>query len=276
MHQILSRGSYRCAVRALNGGAAATGTQSKVLASLAKLSVGGRRSVYTWKVTPTLTKIVATIGPVSEDFEPLQQVVDAGMRVMRINFSHATFEEAEKRLTNLRACKGKHSKACLGEHNLRAVLLDTQGPEIRTGNVQGGGKIELVQGSTMELTTNPEHREEGTAEKLFISYPGLTGAVNVGSAILLDDGQVSLRVTDVREESVTCLVENRQVSRRRREIRRGEMVVAVASRRGGLRRREVAVAVLMAADFAHRVCLALPCLALSCAPALENMGRIIL
>ncbi|CAN0291690.1 unnamed protein product, partial [Laminaria digitata] len=56
-----------------------------------------------------------------------------------------------------------------------------------------------------------DHREEGTAEKLFVNYPGLTGAVTAGSAILLDDGQVSLRVTDVREESLTCLVENRRV-----------------------------------------------------------------
>nr|AIT70004.1 pyruvate kinase [Saccharina japonica]AIW62933.1 pyruvate kinase [Saccharina japonica] len=224
MHHILSRASYRSAVRAttttLNGGAA-SGNRSKALPSLlqlGKLSVGGRRSVYSWRRTPTLTKIVATIGPVSEDFEPLQQVVDAGMRVMRINFSHATFEEAEKRLTNLRACKGKHAKACLGEHNLRAVLLDTQGPEIRTGNVEGGGKIELVQGSTMELTTNPDHREVGTAEKLFVSYRGLTGAVTAGSAILLDDGQVSLRVTDVREESVTCLVENSGTLKSRRGV----------------------------------------------------------
>ena len=80
MHHILSRGSFRCAVRAtttaLNGGAASR-NQSKPLSllQLGKLSVGGRRSVYTWKTTPTLTKIVATIGPVSEDFEPLQQVL---------------------------------------------------------------------------------------------------------------------------------------------------------------------------------------------------------
>ncbi|CAN0520181.1 unnamed protein product, partial [Scytosiphon promiscuus] len=82
MHHILSRASYRSAVRAtttaLNGGAA-SGNRSKAplpsLLQLGKLSVGGRRSVYSWRTTPTLTKIVATIGPVSEDFEPLQQVL---------------------------------------------------------------------------------------------------------------------------------------------------------------------------------------------------------
>nr|AIT69988.1 pyruvate kinase [Desmarestia viridis] len=211
----------RQALRASTGGATASATPGPQLSCLdqgSSLRHSARRSVYTWKTTPPLTKIVATIGPVSEEFEPLQKVVDAGMRVMRINFSHATFEEANKRLTNLRACKGKHAKACLGEHNVRAVLLDTRGPEIRTGNVKGGGKIALVQGSTIELTTDPAHREEGTPEKLFVSYGGLTGAVTAGSAVLLDDGLVSLRVTDVREDSVTCLVENSAMLKSRRGV----------------------------------------------------------
>lgn len=52
-------------------------------------------------------------------------------------------------------CKGKHSKAYIGDHNVRGVLLDTQGPEIRTGNLEGGERIALVQGSTIELTTDP-------------------------------------------------------------------------------------------------------------------------
>lgn len=76
-------------------------------------------------------------------------------------------------------CKGKHSKACLGEHNLRAVLLDTQGPEIRTGNVQGGGKIELVQGSTMELTTNPVRtRMRMRMRRLVVSREWVAGESN--------------------------------------------------------------------------------------------------
>ncbi|CAM9587014.1 unnamed protein product [Ectocarpus sp. 4 AP-2014] len=176
------------------------------------------RGVYTWRVPIPLTKIVATIGPASEQLEPMQKVVDAGMRVMRINFSHATFEEAHLRLANLRASKGKHVKACIGEYNMRGVLIDTQGPEIRTGNVEDGGKITMVQGSTIELTTNPEYSDKCTASQLFVSYYGLTGAVKVGSAVLLDDGLVSLRVTDVRQESVTCLVENSARLKSRRGV----------------------------------------------------------
>lgn len=180
--------------------------------------MGAKRSVYTWKTTPALTKIVATIGPVSEDYPTLQKVVDAGMRVMRVNFSHATFEEAELRLKNLRACKGKHSKALELGHNVRAVLLDTQGPEIRTGMIKGGGNIQLTKGATIELTTDPSLREECTAERLFVSYEGLTGAVSVGSAVLLDDGLVSVRVTDVRQDFVTGLVENSGVIKSRRGV----------------------------------------------------------
>lgn len=55
-------------------------------------------------------------------------------------------------------CKGKHVLAALGEHNMRAILVDTQGPEIRTGNLEDGGKIALVKGSTIELTTDPVRR----------------------------------------------------------------------------------------------------------------------
>ncbi|CAM9582084.1 unnamed protein product, partial [Ascophyllum nodosum] len=146
------------------------------------------------------------------------KIVDAGMRIMRINFSHATFEEAEKRLTNLRACKGKHSENFLGEHNVRGVMLDTQGPEIRSGNLVGDAKISLVQGSSIEVTVDPAHRDHGDASKLFVNYPGLTKSVVVGSPILVDDGLVSLRVTDVRENSVTCLVENGATLKGRRGV----------------------------------------------------------
>ncbi|CAM9980675.1 unnamed protein product, partial [Pylaiella littoralis] len=219
-----SRGGFRASKSSTQSLAASWRSFSILDSSSTRRVCGGgsttanRRSVYTWSVPIPLTKIVATIGPVSEQFEPLQKVVDAGMRVMRINFSHATFEEAEMRLANLRACKGKNVKALLGEKNMRAVLVDTQGPEIRTGNIEGGGKITLVQGSMIELTTNPDHREKGSAEKLFVSYAGLTAAVNVGSAVLLDDGLVSLRVTDVRAESVTCLVENSAMLKSRRGV----------------------------------------------------------
>ena len=92
-----------------------------------------------WQPRPSLAKIVATIGPASEQLPMLQQVVTAGMRIMRINFSHATFEEADLRVKNLRLSSGM-PRMIMGERsprNLRAIMLDTQGPEIRTGSFDG-------------------------------------------------------------------------------------------------------------------------------------------
>ena len=87
---------------------------------------------------PGLTKIVATIGPKSEQLPMLSQLVAAGVRIMRINFSHATYEEADLRVQNLRLSRGMNSAT-----NLRAVLLDTQGPEIRTGMFANVKEVEL-------------------------------------------------------------------------------------------------------------------------------------
>ena len=87
---------------------------------------------------PQLTKICATIGPASEQLPMLTQVVAAGMRIMRLNFSHATYEEADLRMTNLKLCPGKNNAS--SNLNLRAVMLDTQGPEIRTGSFSSGVK----------------------------------------------------------------------------------------------------------------------------------------
>jgi hypothetical protein len=79
---------------------------------------------------PSMTKIVATIGPASEQLPELTKVTDAGMRLMRINFSHATYEEADLRTSNLR----KYAANKGAKQNLNSIMLDTQGPEIRTGS----------------------------------------------------------------------------------------------------------------------------------------------
>ncbi len=84
-------------------------------------------SISPIRTPPTLSKIVATIGPASEQYPELSAVVEAGMRIMRINFSHATYEEADLRKKNLMNSPGLTSQS-----NMRAIMLDTQGPEIRT------------------------------------------------------------------------------------------------------------------------------------------------
>lgn len=137
---------------------------------------------------------------------------------MRINFSHATYEEAELRLKNLRASRGKTVMALGETYNLRAALLDTQGPEIRIGNMDGGGTIEVLTGAKFTLTTNPDWKEKGTSECVWVNYEGITEAVQVGKRVLLDDGLVSLLVTDVTADSVHCMIENGGILKGRRGV----------------------------------------------------------
>ncbi len=82
------------------------------------------------------------------------------MRIMRLNFSHATYEEATLRITNLRKAQGAHNSAFGSNFNLRAILLDIQGPKIRTGSFVDGA-IEMQQGKEYELTTDEVRQKKG-------------------------------------------------------------------------------------------------------------------
>ncbi|KIL43823.1 pyruvate kinase [Jeotgalibacillus soli] len=132
------------------------------------------------------TKIVCTIGPASESVEKLTQLMEAGMNVARLNFSHGDFDEHGARITNIREAAGKLGKNV-------GILLDTKGPEIRTNTMENGA-IELVAGNTITLSV-----EEviGTTEKFSITYEGLIDDVETGSRILLDDGLIGLEVLSI-------------------------------------------------------------------------------
>lgn len=187
-------------------------------------------------------QIVATIGPASEHLPALSHVVDAGMRIMRINFSHATYDEADLRMKNLSACAVIDHTADAGQVHMRAVMLDTQGPEIRTGSFSSGIKevllkegdlvsrnihpsIHIIVDMTLQcmvvqrydacmqvtLTTDESVRQEQTASRIWISYRKLYDTVSLGSSILLDDGIVELQVDSKGSSSngeVTCRVMN--------------------------------------------------------------------
>src|SRR3954467_15837288 len=129
------------------------------------------------------TKIVCTIGPASESIEKLTQLMEAGMNVARLNFSHGNFEEHGARIQNIREAAKK-----AGENI--AILLDTKGPEIRTHNMVNGA-IELTAGSSSIVSMT---EVEGTPEKFSVTYEGLIDDVEIGSKILLDDGLIGLEV----------------------------------------------------------------------------------
>jgi pyruvate kinase len=129
------------------------------------------------------TKIVCTIGPASETVEKLVQLIEAGMNVARLNFSHGDFEEHGARIKNIREAAKQTGKTI-------GILLDTKGPEIRTHTFVNG-TAELVAG---EKVTISMEEVVGTASRFSISYPGLINDVEEGSRILLDDGLIELQV----------------------------------------------------------------------------------
>ena len=141
------------------------------------------------------TKIIATIGPSCDSIETLMDMIRAGMNVARLNFSHGNHEEHHARLEVIREA-AKRLDANV------ATMLDTKGPEIRTGRVEGG-VAELVTGARFVLATDGRR---GDAESVAVSYQGLPGEVKPGFKILLDDGSIELEVESVAGREICCRV----------------------------------------------------------------------
>lgn len=137
------------------------------------------------------TKIVCTIGPASESIDKLEALIEAGMNVARLNFSHGDYEEHGNRIKNIRQAAKKLGKTV-------AILLDTKGPEIRTG-VLKDGVAEIEKGNTVYVSMDASI--EGSAERISVTYPDLIHDVEVGSKILLDDGLIELEVTEVLKDA---------------------------------------------------------------------------
>ncbi|SHH82480.1 pyruvate kinase [Desulfosporosinus lacus] len=143
------------------------------------------------------TKIVCTIGPASESEEKVQALLAAGMDVARLNFSHGTHEEHSRRIVTLRKEAAK-----FGKH--LGILLDTKGPEVRTGKVPEEG-ITLINGSEFILDTD---LSLGNQQRVGITYTDLWRKIQPGSHILIDDGQLDLEVTSVDKEIIRTIIRN--------------------------------------------------------------------
>lgn len=154
------------------------------------------------------TKLVGTMGPVSESKEVLRQVIEAGLNVVRMNFSHGDHEEHLGRLT-----KVKELNKELGTNV--AIMLDTRGPEMRTNEFENGAVV-IEEGSEVELVF-----EEvlGTAKKFSINYPGLYDDVEVGTTILVDDGY--LQTTVIKKDNATRTLTVKALNTHRIKNRRG-------------------------------------------------------
>ncbi len=156
------------------------------------------------------TKIVCTIGPASENPEVLEQLIKAGMNVMRLNFSHGDHEEHLAKVKTLRALNEK-----LGTNV--AFMLDTKGPEIRTGSFgeDQKTKVSFEKGDKITLTTR---QIEGSKDILSVSYAGLPQDVEVGGHILIDDGLVDLLIDEIDGTEIKCTFQNSATLKGRRGV----------------------------------------------------------
>ena len=143
------------------------------------------------------TKIVCTLGPSTSTEEKMKSLILAGMNVARFNFSHGDHAQHRENLRMLRSVSAELEIPV-------ASLLDTKGPEIRLGQFENGG-ADLEAGDPFNLTTESVI---GTKDCASISYEGLPGDVSRGSTILLDDGLIELKVTDITGTLISCVVVN--------------------------------------------------------------------
>ncbi|MBM4041771.1 MAG: pyruvate kinase [Planctomycetes bacterium] len=142
------------------------------------------------------TRIVATLGPATSSPERLRQLLEAGVDVFRLNFSHGTHAEHGGRIRGIRRIAERlRANVC--------ILQDLQGPKIRTGRLEGGGPVPLKPCGRLTITTRPI---VGNAECVSTSYRALPRDVKPGDRILLDDGLLELRVLSKGKDSVTCEV----------------------------------------------------------------------
>lgn len=143
------------------------------------------------------SKIVCTIGPATESEEMLEKIMKQGMNVARLNFSHQTQKEHKERIDAIKRVREKLDLPV-------AIMLDTKGPEVRTGDFENG-EVEVKTGEKFVLTTRDIL---GTDKISKITYENLPQDVKIGDSILIDDGLIELEVVEKDKEEVICIVKN--------------------------------------------------------------------
>lgn len=144
------------------------------------------------------TKIICTMGPNTDKKTVMKSLVKNGMNVARFNFSHGDHEEQRERMNLLKNVREELDRPV-------AILLDTKGPEIRTGLLEGGKKVTLKEGSEFILYTE---EMTGNETGCCVTYPGLSKDVKPGDRILIDDGLIELKVKQIKSGNIVCHVEN--------------------------------------------------------------------
>lgn len=142
------------------------------------------------------TKIVATLGPASAEPTILRRLLESGVDVVRLNFSHGDHETHRQYVQRIRDAAREMDRPI-------AILQDLQGPKIRTGNLEQGGPVELEDDSQVTITTR---KVVGNAQRFSTSYADLPHDVGRGDRILISDGSLELEVTECRKDELDCRV----------------------------------------------------------------------
>ena len=143
------------------------------------------------------TKMIFTIGPASDNEEILSKLIEAGMSCSRHNFSHGDHAEHRERIELVKKLREKYNKPI-------GIILDTKGPEIRTGYFPE--KVELVKGTNFTIVCGED--VDGDATKCNLSYRELYKDVKPGNMILMADGLIGLEVQEVKGTDIHCIVKN--------------------------------------------------------------------
>ena len=145
------------------------------------------------------TKIIGTIGPASESEEMLTKLMNAGLNVCRINFSHGGYEENAEKIATIKRCRDKLGLPI-------AMALDTKGPEIRTGKLESGDeKVTITEGQEFTFVHDDII---GNNTKTTLSYKDLYKDVKPGSTILVDDGAIEFKVKEIKGQDIVCIAQN--------------------------------------------------------------------
>ena len=147
------------------------------------------------------------IGPVSREPDFLVDMISAGMNIARMNFSHGTHEYHGQTIANVRKAVEKFNSE-RGYDPCIAIALDTKGPEIRTGILEGDDgrkEVTLEMGATIKITTDDQYKEKCSQTILWVDYKNITKVLSPGKRIFIDDGLISVIVSEIGKMIIDLL-----------------------------------------------------------------------
>jgi pyruvate kinase len=140
------------------------------------------------------SSIICTIGPKTNSVEAINKLRDAGLNVVRMNFSHGSYEYHQSVIDNARAAVECHAGRPI------AIALDTKGPEIRTGNTKNDEDLPLAAGTVLNITTDDKYATACDTENMYVDYKNITKVITPGRVIYVDDGVLAFEVLSIKDD----------------------------------------------------------------------------